>query len=70
LLLWGSVCHHVEREASRFHHIYPLSSLDAILARILSQVIGTLSDAELSAIVTLAITDFTTGRPWSFGEWR
>jgi hypothetical protein len=24
-LLWGSVCHHVEREASRFHHIYPPS---------------------------------------------
>ena len=25
--MWGSVCHHVEREASRFHHIYALRRL-------------------------------------------
>ncbi len=23
MLLWGSLCHHVKREASRLHHIYP-----------------------------------------------
>jgi hypothetical protein len=23
--LWGSICHHVEREASRLHHIYALT---------------------------------------------
>jgi hypothetical protein len=25
VLLWGSLCHHVKREASRLHHIYALS---------------------------------------------
>jgi len=26
--LWGSVCHHVEREASRLHDIYPRGDVE------------------------------------------
>jgi anaerobic selenocysteine-containing dehydrogenase len=29
-LLWGRICHHVEREASRFHPIYALVVTDAV----------------------------------------
>jgi hypothetical protein len=50
--------------------LFDSTTLDTILGRLLAARCGELQDQHLQAIVELTTTEFTTGRPWSFGSWR
>jgi hypothetical protein len=50
--------------------LFDTTTLDAVLARLLGRSLSSLSDAQLSAVLALTESDFSSGRPWSFGQWR
>jgi hypothetical protein len=50
--------------------LFDTTILDAILARLMSVELRTLSDRDLGEVVELVTADFTTGRPWTHGQWR
>jgi hypothetical protein len=55
--LWGSICHHVEREASRLHHIFAHRSRQRERERRQTR------DREIRALLEAALRKLEEGSP-------
>ena len=50
--------------------LFDTTVLDAILARLVAAELPTLTEHDLHLLTGLVEADFTTGQPWTHGQWR
>lgn len=50
--------------------LFDTTVLDATLARLVAVDLPTLAERDLHVLIGLVEADFTTGRPWTHGQWR
>ena len=50
--------------------LFDTTVLDAILARLVAVDLPALAERDLHVLTGLVEADFTTGRPWTHGQWR